>query len=141
MQIKKTQKKVAASKPVEKKSTVKATNYSEAQKHIKAAIDVLASSAKNDELAKDSIADLGYVMLNLNSSTTIKASKLTEEQKEKVWDIANSYTTSKPKSGDWDEETEAEQKEISKALGVSMDEAKQIMIDELGFEEDTFKEK
>lgn len=120
-------------------STNKTNNkYSEAQKHIKAAIDVLASSAKNDELAKDSIADLGYVMLNLNSSTVIKASKLTKEQKDKVWEIANNYTTSNPKSGDWDKETEAEQKEISKALGISMDEAKQVMIDELGFNKDMF---
>lgn len=138
MKITKSTKKVTASETAIKKSEVKATSYSEAQKHIKAAIDILASNAKNDDLAKDSIADLGYVMLNLNSSTTIKASKLTDEQKEKVWEIADSYTTSNPKSGDWDNETEAEQKEIAEALGISLDEAKQVMIDELGFEEDMF---
>jgi len=138
MKITKSTKKVTASEPAAKKSEVKATSYSEAQKHIKAAIDILASNAKNDDLAKDSIADLGYVMLNLNASKSIKASKLTDEQKEKVWEIADSYTTSNPKSGDWDNETEAEQKEIAEALGISLDDAKQVMIDELGFEEDMF---
>ena len=38
------------------------------------------------------------------------------EQKDKVWEIADSYTTSNPKSGDWATETKAEQKEIAEAL-------------------------
>ena len=39
-----------------------------ALQHIKAAIDILAQSAKNDEVARDSIANLGVVMLDLRGS-------------------------------------------------------------------------
>jgi hypothetical protein len=139
MKITKNAKKVTASKEV-----VANKNYQAAQRYIKCAIDALGACGKSDEFAKDRIADLSVVLFDINASTDcescgdIKASTLTEEQKAKVWEIANSYTTSDPKSGDWDTETKAEQKEIAKALEITLAEAKQIMIDELGFEENQF---
>ena len=57
---------------------------------------------------------------------------------EKLNEIAERYCASSPVSGDWDTETVHEQEAISNELGVSMDEAKNIMIDQLGFEEDMF---
>lgn len=60
MQIRKSKKSVKAS--------VTSNSYNEAQKHIKAAIDILAKSAKTDEVARDSIANLGVVMLDLRGS-------------------------------------------------------------------------
>jgi len=140
MKITKNAKKVTAStravKPQKKVNS--ATNYDKAQQHIKAAIDVLANS--DDEVTKDIIANLSVCLFDIKASTSVKASiELTDEQKAKVDEIADKYVTSNPVSGDWDTETAAEQKEISKALGVSADEAKKIMIDYLGFEEDMFE--
>ena len=57
MQIKKTKKAVTASK-----------NYEEAQQHIMAAIDALAKCGKEDIVAKDNIANLSVVMLDLKGS-------------------------------------------------------------------------
>lgn len=136
MKITKNAKKVTASTKV-----VANKNYQTAQKYIKCAIDALGACGKSDEFAKDRIADLSVVLFDINASTgctEVKAVTLTEDQKEELWNIADSYTTSKPKSGDWKTETAAEQKEISEHFGISMDEAKQLMIDELGFEEDQF---
>jgi len=58
---------------------------------------------------------------------------LTEEQEDLLWDIAESYTVSTPKSGDWDTELAHEQAEIAKQLKISMNDAKQLMIEQLGF--------
>ena len=41
------------------------TNNDKAIQHIKAAIDILASDAKTNEVARDSIANLGVVMFDL----------------------------------------------------------------------------
>lgn len=136
MQIKKSKKiaKVSASR----------NRYTEAQRHIKAAIDILATEAKDNVVAKDSIANLSVVLFDIKASTScescgdIKASILTDDQKDELWEIADSYTVSSPKSGDWSTETAAEQQEIADHFGISMDEAKQIMIDELGFGEEDF---
>lgn len=49
-------------------ATVESSSYTKAEKHIKAAIDILAQSAKNDDVARDSIANLGVVMLDLRGS-------------------------------------------------------------------------
>lgn len=49
-------------------STVEATtttNYSAAQRYIKAAIDALGKHAKEDILAQESIANLSVVLLDL----------------------------------------------------------------------------
>lgn len=136
MQIKKSKKiaKVSASR----------NRYTEAQRHIKAAIDILATEAKDDVVAKDSIANLSVVLFDIKASKDcnccgdIKASILTDDQKDELWEIADSYTTSSPKSGDWNTETAAEQQEIADHFGISMEDAKQIMIDELGFDEGDF---
>lgn len=41
------------------------SDYSDAQKHIKCAIDALGKKAKDDVLAKESIANLSVVLLDL----------------------------------------------------------------------------
>lgn len=58
---------------------------------------------------------------------------------DKLWEVAERYNTSKPVSGSWDTEVEHEQKALSKELNISMDEAKQVMKDYLGFEDKDFK--
>ena len=58
--------------------------------------------------------------------------------KEDLWEIANSYIGSEPKSGSWETEAEHEQRAIADHFRISMDQAKQLMIEELGFEEDLF---
>ena len=63
---------------------------------------------------------------------------LSDEDRDKLDEISNRCVTSNPVSGDWDTEVKHEQAAIAKELGVSMQQAKQIMIDELGFEEDQF---
>lgn len=57
---------------IKKTTSIKATtqtatkpNYSEAQKHIKCAIDELGKQAKSDVLAKESIANLSVVLFDL----------------------------------------------------------------------------
>jgi len=57
---------------------------------------------------------------------------------DKLWEIADRYNTSKPVSGNWDTETEHELNAISKELGISKQEAKQLMIKELGFDDSMF---
>ena len=139
MKITKSTKKVIASdKVVAPKKVIASKNYKAAENHIMAAIDCIAKEANNSDAAKDIIANLSVCLFDVKSSTAIKASKLTDEQKEKIWEIAETYVTSNPKSGDWATETKAEQKEIAEALGISLEEAKQIMIDELDFPEDEF---
>ena len=138
MKITKSTKKVIASdKVVAPKKVIASKNYKAAEDHIMAAIDCLAKESSND-VAKDIIANLSVCLFDVKANTAIKASKLTDEQKEKIWEIAETYVTSNPKSGDWATETKAEQKEIAEALGISLEEAKQIMIDELDFPEDEF---
>lgn len=69
----------------------------------------------------------------------IKSSRNIDEViSDKVWEIADRYNTSRPVSGDWATEIVHEQRAIAEELGISMREAKQLMIDELGFEEDHF---
>lgn len=140
MKITKSTKKVTASKkvatPVKKVAASK--NYKAAEDHIMAAIDCLSKETGND-VAKDIIANLSVCLFDVKANTAIKASiELTEEQQDELQMIAEKYTTSNPVSGDWDTETASEQKDISDAFGISMDDAKQVMIDYLGFEEDMF---
>lgn len=61
---------------------------------------------------------------------------LSDKQKEQLEDIVERYTSSTPLSGDWATETEHEQRAIAEELGISLDDAKSIMIDTLGFEEE-----
>lgn len=140
MKITKSTKKVTASKKVVTPKKVTASkNYKAAEDHIMAAIDCIAKEANNSDAAKDIIANLSVCLFDVKSSTAIKASiELTEDQQEELETIAEKYTTSNPVSGDWDTETASEQKDISDAFGISMDDAKHVMIDYLGFTEDMF---
>ena len=77
----------------------------------------------------------------IDAATDVKCSvELTPEQKDLVWEIANRYATSWPLSGKWSDETAHEQHAIAEELGVSLAEAKQIMIDELGFDPNLYSE-
>lgn len=62
------------------------------------------------------------------------------DEQDKLEAIAERYGGSKPVSGSWDTEVEHEQNAIAEAFNISKEEAKQKMIDELGFTEDQFKD-
>lgn len=66
------------------------------------------------------------------------AKELSDEELDVVYGIADEYNVTSPVSGDWDTETEHEQNVIAEALGVSLEDAKEIMIKYLGFSEDMF---
>lgn len=55
---------------------------------------------------------------------------------ERLMEVIDKYNTSTPVSGSWDTETAHEQATIAKEFGVSYEQAKRIMIDQLGFDED-----
>jgi hypothetical protein len=54
---------------------------------------------------------------------------------DKLYEIADRYSSSTPVSGNWDTETQHEMKAIMEELGVSEEEAKKLMINVLGFDE------
>ena len=64
MRITKVTKEVKATKDVDVKAS---TETDKALQHIKAAIDILGKSGSKDAVTKDSIANLGVVMLDLKS--------------------------------------------------------------------------
>ena len=68
-----------------------------------------------------------------------RTTKLTEEQSAKLHSMAEEYVGSTPVSGSWDTETEHLQNRIAKEFGVSKDDAKQIMKNKLGYDDDMFK--
>lgn len=57
---------------------------------------------------------------------------------DKLWEISDRYIGDEPISGDWTKEIEHEQRAISRELGVSMDMAKELMIDHLQIPESAF---
>lgn len=59
---------------------------------------------------------------------------------DKLDEIAERYNTSVPVSGDWDTEVQHERAAIAEELGVSDEEAKQLMIDYLGFSEEDIEQ-
>lgn len=63
---------------------------------------------------------------------------LTNDELDRVWEIAERYNTSSPVSGDWDSETSHEMHTIADELNISVADAAQIMIDELGFNRSDF---
>ena len=76
--------------------------------------------------------------------TIIKASRdylleLTDDQLDQLYDIADEYTSSSPILGDWDTEIFDEQKAIAEGMGISLKDAKYLMIQELGFTDDMFE--
>lgn len=61
---------------------------------------------------------------------------LTDDQMSDLMGIADRYGTSHPVSGDWNTETKHEQKAISDYFNISLSDARNIMIKELGFSPD-----
>ena len=59
---------------------------------------------------------------------------LSEETLDKIWKIAERYNTSSPISGNWDTETLHERDAIVKELGLTKEEANEVMIEYLGFD-------
>lgn len=64
-----------------------------------------------------------------------RANETPKIDNEKLWDIAERYNTSIPVSGNWNDETSHEQKAIAKEFGISLGQAKKVMIDKLGYPE------
>ena len=88
-----------------------------------------------DDWINDSINN-GWLSV-IDSCDAVNCSiELTDDMKEKVWEIADRYNTSSPVSGDWATETAHEQRAIANELNISLSDAKQIMISELGFSEE-----
>ena len=90
---------------------------------------------RNSEEGTQGVADA-----NSRINKLLKKESLEDANLDKLYGIADRYNVSRPVSGDWDNETVHEQRAISKELGLSMEEAKQVMIDQLGFTEDMFVE-
>ena len=95
----------------------------------------LAQYDDMDSWIKDTLAWLTE-QDEIESCGNVTASSLTSEQKDKLNEIADRYITSKPVSGDWNSERDHEQAAIAEEIGISMDEAKCAMIEELGFSEE-----
>ena len=101
-----------------------------------------------DQWYKDTQQNYGYILDDLpktgdidsacNSCNVVSSSELSVTDQEKLYEIADRYVSSDPVSGDWDTETSHEQKAISDELGVSLEEAKQLMKEYLGFTDDMF---
>lgn len=62
--------------------------------------------------------------------------ELTPAQLDDLWNIADSFVASQPVSGEWNTETAAEQQYIADHFDCSLEQAKQYMINYLGFEPD-----
>lgn len=90
---------------------------------------------RNSEEGTQGVADA-----NSRINKLLKKESLEDANLDKLYRIADRYSVSRPVSGDWDTETVHEQHAIAKGLGISMKEAKQVMIDQLGFTEDMFVE-
>lgn len=72
------------------------------------------------------------------SHRTIIASDNHRIDWDKLWEISDRYTGDKPLSGSWETELEHEQRAIADELGVSMDEAKHLMLEHLEIPMDAF---
>ena len=77
-------------------------------------------------------------MFKYITSNNFVADNLSDEDYDLLWEIADRYNTSKPISGDWRTEAKHEMNAISRELGVSKQDAKKLMIQELGFTPDMF---
>jgi hypothetical protein len=61
-----------------------------------------------------------------------------EDTLDRLYDLVDIYNTSSPVSGDWDTETKDEQEAIAEEFDISLEDAKGVMINILGFDEDLF---
>lgn len=73
-----------------------------------------------------------------NSCNIMSTADLSIEDQEKLYEIADRYVGSEPVSGNWTTEAIHEQEAIADEFGVSLEEAKQMMIEYLGFTDDMF---
>lgn len=100
----------------------------------------------SDRFGKDAILYESYAKNQaeayaekLKAQEAFSRIELDETQLKKLYDIAEIYNTSNPISGSWEHEVEHEQAAISKGLGVSIAEAKEIMKEYLGFDDFNFE--
>jgi len=63
--------------------------------------------------------------------------ELDDAEKQELFEVIDKYNTSDPVSGKWSLETMDEMQAIANHFGITLDEAKDIMINYLGFDEDT----
>ncbi len=92
-----------------------------------------ASAARMLGAFEDKLAEMQNN--EVESATQVTGSvTLTDEQKDLLWEVIDKYNTSYPVSGRWEDETAHEQRTIADTFGISLADAKQIMIDELGFD-------
>lgn len=75
----------------------------------------------------------------IESCSIVSSKQLSEKQLDALDEISERYSASAPISGDWNTETQHEQKAISDELHISMSDAKDIMISQLGFQQCDFK--
>ena len=75
----------------------------------------------------------------IDADTIIGGVDISQIDDDELFDIAENYNTSNPVSGDWDTETLHEQQAIADHFDISLEEAKQLMIDRLGFSDEDFK--
>lgn len=69
-----------------------------------------------------------------NVDVAATTSELTSAQIDDLWNIADSFVSSNPVSGDWETETAAEQQYIAEHFDCSLDQAKEYMVNYLGFD-------
>ena len=81
-----------------------------------------------ENLNEDTFNDINYVLSMFEDDDNI----------DKLYDIADRYSTSSPVSGNWDTEIEHEQQAIADAFNISLEAAKKVMINILGFNEQDF---
>lgn len=100
----------------------------------------------SDRFGKDAILYESYAKNQaeayaekLRAQESFSGIELDEVQLKKLYDIAEIYNTSNPISGSWEHEVEHEQAAISRGLGVSLEEAKEIMKQYLGFDNSNFE--
>lgn len=92
-----------------------------------------ASAARMLGAFEDKLAEMQNN--EVESATQVTGSvTLTDEQRDLLWEVIDKYNTSYPVSGRWEDETAHEQRTIADTFGISLADAKQIMIDELGFD-------
>lgn len=98
---------------------------------------------------KDTQQNYGYELEDLpriddvdaacNSCNVMSTQDLSVEDQEKLYELADNYTTSNPVSGDWSSETAHEQQAIADEFGISLEDARNLMIKYLGFTDDMFE--
>lgn len=83
-----------------------------------------------ENLNEDTFSDVNYILSMFEDDDNL----------DKLYDIADRYNTSSPVSGNWDTETKHQQKTIAKEFNISLEDAKDVMINILGFDDEMFNE-